>query len=1017
VILKKCSSRTGCLGKKKGNKARKFVAILTILLSSMATQVYALGLGAVTVESALNQPLRVRIEVVQLGDTRLEDVLVQVASADDFQRFNIDRIGFLSNLRFRVENTPQGNAVIVTSNQIVREPYLSFVLETRWPNGRLLSEHTILLDLPVFDDQQSSSAVAQPISPILQAPGQGRADTQPFVDQSSNAPVAAPSAGSSVIAPAAVEEAGVSNDEDTSAADIQPEIASDDPAARNGAVEPETTEPEIIEPEMVEITEAIDDEQVSEEIEEIGDAAEESATPETIETSSTDMLTDIALQVRPDDSVSMQQIMLAIQELNPDAFIDGNINRMRVGQVLRVPSLANVESIDPREAVNEVARQNEQFAQVDVQPLAAPSTATPDQGVAAQGQLSVVSAEDAEDSNGGASDSDSAANDELDRRILQLEAELALRQEEADRARVERVELESRLAEMEEQITAAQEIIRLQDLQLAQLQQELAEAAEQANTESEQQAAASAAVQVQQPAPASGGIIDDALRVLGANTLFAIIGVILIILLIVFLLLRRNRAVRLDDEELAEIAEGGAPDIGDDDSGEFVNSELDSELDDILADIEDDESDNDKSDDAVADASSSESIDVLAQGSEFISAGQYARAISLLNTSLEEQGEDEEVRLILAEAYAREGDRDGFDTESQTLGNSAGQGVAEKLAELRMVLDNSSSVSGSTVIDFDDADADAEEEDSKAETQFFLDDLGIELYAFDEHEAFSESIDDSASEQNADESNIEPGSIESVDTIDTKFSASEGSDADTDSLDDEEMGMTFDLSGDSDGSEAEEAADDSSAVEELDTFEFSIDDSEDEPADNVSANDPEDLEIETFSFDAETLDPEQAQVAEADSDDGSEESKEDDEEEIDLSDFELSDEGKESDADLSTDDEDFLDLDAIGDDSEDQDIEFDIDTADEGPADTAVETASADDADDLEFLNDSDDLEVESVADVEFDDDESATKLELAYAYQKMGDSEGAKEILQEVMSEGTAEQSEEASKLLESLE
>ena len=195
--------------------SRKFVAILSILLCSVATQVYALGLGTVSVESALNQPLRLRIEILQLGDTRLQDVNVQMASPDDFERFNIDRIGFLSNIRFAVESTAQGNVVILTSNQIVREPYLSFILETRWPNGRLLSEHTILLDLPVFDEQQSPAEVRQPISPILQAPSQSQSAAQPFVDQASGA-------ASSVTSPAVTAPSSAAADA-SSAANIQPE--------------------------------------------------------------------------------------------------------------------------------------------------------------------------------------------------------------------------------------------------------------------------------------------------------------------------------------------------------------------------------------------------------------------------------------------------------------------------------------------------------------------------------------------------------------------------------------------------------------------------------------------------------------------------------------------------------------------------------------------------------------------------------------------------------------------------
>ena len=177
---------------------RKFVVILTMLLCSMATQLYALGLGAVTVESSLNQPLRMRIELLQLGDTKLQDIRVAMASNDDFRRFNVDRHGFLSNIRFSVEAGARGNVVILTSSQIVREPYLSFILETRWPNGRLLSEHTVLLDLPVFNNQQSADEVRQPISPILQRPAGAQTNrAAPFVDSAAAPAVVTPSSSSS----------------------------------------------------------------------------------------------------------------------------------------------------------------------------------------------------------------------------------------------------------------------------------------------------------------------------------------------------------------------------------------------------------------------------------------------------------------------------------------------------------------------------------------------------------------------------------------------------------------------------------------------------------------------------------------------------------------------------------------------------------------------------------------------------------------------------------------------------
>ena len=129
---------------------------------------------------------------------------------------------------------------------------------------------------------------------------------------------------------------------------------------------------------------------------------------------------------------------------------------------------------------------------------------------------------------------------------------------------------------------------------------------------------------------------------------------------------------------------------------------------------------------------------------------------------------------------------------------------------------------------------------------------------------------------------------------------------------------------------------------------------------------------------------------------------------------------------LSTDDEDYLDLDAMEAGEVEDEIEFDIEADTDADNKDSVESATSqtDDSlsdDDLEFLSDDDEIEVESAGEVEdnedFDDDEAATKLELAYAYQKMGDIEGAKEILQEVVREGTEDQAKEAEKLLSTLD
>ena len=97
----------------------------------MASHTLGLSLGSVTVESYLNQPLRLRIEILQLEDTRLDDVTVQMAPTDDFVRLGIERVEILSSVRFRTEESADGAHVLLTSNAAITEPYLRFVLEVR----------------------------------------------------------------------------------------------------------------------------------------------------------------------------------------------------------------------------------------------------------------------------------------------------------------------------------------------------------------------------------------------------------------------------------------------------------------------------------------------------------------------------------------------------------------------------------------------------------------------------------------------------------------------------------------------------------------------------------------------------------------------------------------------------------------------------------------------------------------------------------------------------------------------
>lgn len=121
------------------------VASGSFLYSGM---VPALGLGEITLHSALNQPLEAEIELLQVGDLGAEDMRIGLASAEVFGRAGVERLFFLNDLRFTPLLHGSRRVIRVASNRPVREPYLNFIVELARPGGQILREYTVLLDPP-----------------------------------------------------------------------------------------------------------------------------------------------------------------------------------------------------------------------------------------------------------------------------------------------------------------------------------------------------------------------------------------------------------------------------------------------------------------------------------------------------------------------------------------------------------------------------------------------------------------------------------------------------------------------------------------------------------------------------------------------------------------------------------------------------------------------------------------------------------------------------------------------------
>lgn len=135
--------------------------VLACGLTSFVLSPYAsaLGLGEVKLKSTLNQPLEAEVKLLDTRDLTAEQILVALASPADFERNGVDRLFFYTELQFRVDfGASDGPKVIITSRNPVREPYLNFLIEARWTAGRLLREYTLLMDLPTFDEGSATRA-------------------------------------------------------------------------------------------------------------------------------------------------------------------------------------------------------------------------------------------------------------------------------------------------------------------------------------------------------------------------------------------------------------------------------------------------------------------------------------------------------------------------------------------------------------------------------------------------------------------------------------------------------------------------------------------------------------------------------------------------------------------------------------------------------------------------------------------------------------------------------------------
>ncbi len=252
-------------------KKRATAVAVASCLSFASCLASAAGLGKITVFSGLGQPLRAEIEL-NATPAELAGMSARLARPEAFREAGVDLASGYNDLRFSIEKRANGRPVIkVSSVKPVNEPFLDFLVELNWPAGPILREYTFLLDPP-----EVAARAAAREAPVAQA----------RVVETVRGSAAAPTVSTRPDASTATRTAGVSRKAEN---------------AGSYVVQPGDT------------------------------------------------LRRIAGETRH-EGVSLEQMLIGLFRSNPDAFIGDNINRLKAGAILNVPDKAAVSAIPEAEA-------------------------------------------------------------------------------------------------------------------------------------------------------------------------------------------------------------------------------------------------------------------------------------------------------------------------------------------------------------------------------------------------------------------------------------------------------------------------------------------------------------------------------------------------------------------------------------------------------------------------------------------------------------------------------------------
>lgn len=275
-----------------------------------SADVHALALGQIHVRSALGEPLRADIDLPQVSAAEAESLKASTAAPDVYRAQGLEYTSALNDIRVQFQRRPDGTGVLkLSSSRAINDPFIDLVIDATWASGHIVRSYTMLLDPP----EMRRAAPPVTTAPQITAPERS-------IERSERSVEAAP-------APRQLPQV---QERRSAAAAAQEHRAAKAAAAANQQAAPAP----------------------------VAAPADGSAGEVRVQTG--DTAGRIAGAHRP-AGVSLDQMLVAMMRANPNAFINGNVNRLRAGTVLQIPTEAQAQATPDKEARKIIATQSRNF--------------------------------------------------------------------------------------------------------------------------------------------------------------------------------------------------------------------------------------------------------------------------------------------------------------------------------------------------------------------------------------------------------------------------------------------------------------------------------------------------------------------------------------------------------------------------------------------------------------------------------------------------------------------------------